>query len=66
MTGLSVKDFVKSVKLRKAASLLAENKLTVYEIAYAVGYSYRKYFSKEFKKQFGKTLNEFAANAVVD
>ena len=39
--------------------LLQQKKLTIYEVAYAVGFSDRKYFSKEFKKQFGKTPSEY-------
>ena len=58
---MSVNDFVKSLRLKKAAQLLSEKQLTVYEVAYAIGYNDRKYFSQEFKKQFGKTPSEYAA-----
>ncbi|TDE17212.1 hybrid sensor histidine kinase/response regulator transcription factor [Dyadobacter psychrotolerans] len=61
ITDMSVNDFLKSIRLKKAAQLLEQNKMTVYEVAYAVGYDDRKYFSKEFKKQFGKTPSEYAA-----
>jgi len=60
LTDMSVNDFIKSIRLKKAAHLLKQQQLTVYEIAYAVGYSDRKYFSQEFKKQFGKTPTEYA------
>ncbi|MFT3822289.1 MAG: two-component regulator propeller domain-containing protein [Chitinophagaceae bacterium] len=53
LTDMSVHDFIKSIRLKKAAQLLQQKQLTVYEVAYAVGYSDRKYFSREFKKQFG-------------
>jgi YesN/AraC family two-component response regulator len=59
LTGLSVNDFVKSLRLKKAAELLREGEMTVYEVAYAVGYNDRKYFSREFKKQFGQTPSEY-------
>jgi len=59
VTGMSVNDFVKSLRLKKAAELLAQKKFTVYEVAYAVGYNDRKYFSKEFKKVYGKTPSEY-------
>jgi ligand-binding sensor domain-containing protein/signal transduction histidine kinase/DNA-binding response OmpR family regulator len=61
---MSVNDFVKSLRLKKAAQLLQEKQLTVYEVAYAVGYNDRKYFSQEFKKQFGKTPSEYAQGPV--
>jgi ligand-binding sensor domain-containing protein/signal transduction histidine kinase/DNA-binding response OmpR family regulator len=60
LTDMSVNDFIKSIKLKKAAQLLLQKQLTVYEVAYAVGYNDRKYFSQEFKKQFGKTPTEYA------
>lgn len=59
---MSVNDFVKSLRLKRAAQLLSEKQLTVYEIAYAIGYNDRKYFSQEFKKQFGKTPSEYAGS----
>jgi len=55
LTDLSVNDFIKSIRLKRAAQLLDQGQMTIAEIAYAVGFSDRKYFSKEFKKQFGKT-----------
>lgn len=59
MTGQSINDFIKSVRLKKAARLLLQKELAVYEIAYAVGFSDRKYFSKEFKKVFGVNPTEY-------
>jgi AraC-like DNA-binding protein len=60
VTNMSVNDFVKSLRLKKAAGLLRQKQYTVYEVAYMVGYNDRKYFSREFKKQFGKTPKEYA------
>ncbi|PSL34047.1 two component regulator with propeller domain [Dyadobacter jiangsuensis] len=60
VTDLSVNDFLKSIRLKRAAQLLRQQKMTIYEVAYAVGYDDRKYFSREFKKQFGKTPTEYA------
>jgi YesN/AraC family two-component response regulator len=57
---MSVNDFLKSIRLKKAAQLLQQHKMTIYEVAYAVGYDDRKYFSKKFKKQFGKTPTEYS------
>lgn len=63
LTNLSVQDFIRSVRLNRAAQLLQEGRLQVGEVAYAVGYSDRKYFSREFKKQYGKAPSEYAAKA---
>lgn len=62
ITGMSANEFVKSLRLKKACNLLLENRYTVFEVAYMVGYENSKYFSKEFKKEFGRTPTEFAAN----
>jgi AraC-like DNA-binding protein len=61
LTNMSVNDFIKSIKLKKAAMLLLTKKHTVNEVAYMVGFNDRKYFSREFKKQFGKTPSEYGA-----
>jgi DNA-binding response OmpR family regulator len=54
-------EFIKSLRLKKAATLLIYDKMNVSEIAWEVGFSDRKYFSKEFKKFFGKTPSEYLA-----
>lgn len=60
VTNMSVNDFVKSLRLKKAAALIRTRQHTVYQVAYMVGYNDRRYFSREFRKQFGKTPSEFA------
>lgn len=62
LTNLSVADFIKSIRLQKAAQLLDQNKLTIAEVAFAVGFNDRKYFSKEFKKQFDLSPSEYLAS----
>lgn len=59
VSDLSVNDFIKLVRMKKAAALLLKKELTIAEIAYQVGYNDRKYFSKEFKKQYGVTPTDF-------
>lgn len=63
LTGMSITDFIKSQRLKRAAQLLLENKLNISEVAYAVGFNDRKYFSKEFKKQFGKAPTDYIVEA---
>ncbi|WP_316814970.1 two-component regulator propeller domain-containing protein [Pedobacter nyackensis] len=60
LTGLTVNNFIKSVRLKRAAQLLKQNAYTVYEVAYMVGFGDSKYFSKEFTKQFGRTPSDYA------
>ncbi len=59
LTGLTVNNFIKSVRLKRAAQLLKQKTYTVYEVAYMVGFSDSKYFSKEFVKQFGRTPTDY-------
>lgn len=59
LTDMSVNDFSKSMRLKRAAQLLKQKQHTVYEIGYMVGFADRKYFSREFKKQFGLTPSEY-------
>lgn len=59
VTGMSVNDFIKSVKMNRATTLLQSKRYTINEIAFMLGFSDRKYFSKEFKRLYGKTPSEF-------
>ena len=53
LTGISVNDFIRKLRLQKGAQLLSQNWGTIGEIAYEVGFSNPSYFSKCFKDQFG-------------
>nr|WP_121270325.1 hybrid sensor histidine kinase/response regulator transcription factor [Pedobacter schmidteae] len=53
ITDLSVNDFIKTIRLKKAAQLLAQKTYNVSEVSYMVGFNDPKYFSREFKKQYG-------------
>nr|WP_226904835.1 hybrid sensor histidine kinase/response regulator transcription factor [Pedobacter schmidteae] len=59
LTGLSITDFIKSQRLKRAAQLLSQKKLSIAEVAYSVGFNDRKYFSKEFRKQFGVAPSDY-------
>lgn len=59
LTDQSVSDFVKTARLKLAARLIGENKLTIKEAAYTVGFKDPKYFSKCFKQQFGVKPSEY-------
>ncbi|MDI3321017.1 response regulator transcription factor [Pinibacter soli] len=63
LTQIPIGEFIKSLRLKKAAILLSKDKLNVAEVAWEVGFNDRKYFSKEFKKLFGKTPSEYIDRA---
>jgi signal transduction histidine kinase/ligand-binding sensor domain-containing protein/DNA-binding response OmpR family regulator len=58
MTGLSINEFIKNIRLKESHKLLMEGKLNVAEVAYSVGFNDQKYFSKCFKEHFGMTPSE--------
>lgn len=65
LTNQTPNNFIKSVRLKRAAQLLKQNELQISEIAYMVGFKDPRYFSKCFQKEFGKTPSEFAKTYVI-
>ena len=59
---MSVNEFIKTRRFKKAAALILQKEMTINEISYAVGYEDRKYFSREFKKHFGVAPSDFTAD----
>lgn len=56
---LSPIDFIRLIRLKRAAELIQEGKYRVGEICYMVGFSSHSYFSKLFCKQFGMPPKDF-------
>ncbi|MBC8768602.1 response regulator [Arenibacter sp. BSSL-BM3] len=54
LTGKKIVDFVRTMRLKKAAILISDCNYSVSEAAFLVGFNDPKYFSKCFKKEFGK------------
>lgn len=52
LTGQTPNNFIKTIRLRRAAQLLKTKKLNISEVAYKVGFKDPKYFRKCFKEQF--------------
>jgi DNA-binding response OmpR family regulator len=53
VTGYSPNEYIRIMRMKKAAELLSENKYTIAEVSYQVGICDPFYFSKCFKQQFG-------------
>ena len=62
ITGQSVNEFIRIVRLNKSKELLSTKMYNVSEVAYMVGFSDPKYFSTCFKKQFGVSPSKFTLN----
>lgn len=62
VVGETVSDFLKRVRLQRAAALLADNPgLSVTEIALASGFSSPSVFARAFRERFGMTASEWRA-----
>ncbi len=59
LTGQSVHEFIKAVKLKKSLQFLHEGKLTINQIAFEVGFNSHSYFDKCFVKQYGIGPKEY-------
>jgi len=59
LTGLTPVNFIRSIRMKKAAMLLAQKKFSVAEVMYMVGFSNYSYFSKCFQAEYEKTPKQF-------
>jgi signal transduction histidine kinase/DNA-binding response OmpR family regulator/ligand-binding sensor domain-containing protein len=63
LTGSSLLDFVRLLRLKKAAILIAKYGFNISEAAFKTGFNDPKYFSKCFKKHFKLTPGDFKKEA---
>ena len=59
LTGQTPVEYIRDMRMQKAAKLLKAGKFSVSEVMYTVGFSNSSYFSKCFSKAFGMTPTEF-------
>ncbi|MBF2048451.1 MAG: helix-turn-helix transcriptional regulator [Elainella sp. C42_A2020_010] len=62
--GTTVFGYLRDYRLEQARLLLAENQLTVQQVARAIGYSHSGYFAKAFKQKFGVSPKAYQLNGV--
>mgnify|MGYP003056238044 CR=1 FL=1 len=60
ITGHTPTDFIRSIRLKRAAQLLQGSQLPIVEIANRVGFSSPSYFSKCFREMFGMLPKQYA------
>ncbi|WP_258104223.1 two-component regulator propeller domain-containing protein [Marinoscillum sp. MHG1-6] len=60
LTGMSIIEFVRDFRLKRAVQLIVNQKLSVSEACYKVGFSDRRYFSQVFKSKYGMTPSQYA------
>ena len=59
LTGVSPNEYVIIYKLNKSVELLREDRLTISEISYSLGFSSPSHFSNTFKNRFGVSPRNF-------
>ncbi|SFE09032.1 Signal transduction histidine kinase [Chitinophaga sp. CF118] len=59
LTGQTVHEFIKSIRLRKSVRLLLEGELSVSQIAFDVGFNSHSYFDRCFIKQYRMGPREY-------
>ncbi|MDX9882570.1 MAG: two-component regulator propeller domain-containing protein [Prolixibacteraceae bacterium] len=59
LTDMTVKEFIRNIRLKRAAQLLLQEKMTVSEIAYAVGFKDLSHFRKCFRQVYGMSASEY-------
>ncbi|WP_343672364.1 two-component regulator propeller domain-containing protein [Chitinophaga sp.] len=64
LTSLTPVEYIRSIRMKKAAVLLQQNKFSVAEVMYMVGFSEASYFSKCFQAEFGLTPSQFIKNNI--
>jgi signal transduction histidine kinase/DNA-binding response OmpR family regulator len=63
LSEFSPNDFIKVIRLKKAAEILQEGEYKINEVCFLVGFSSTSYFTKAFQKQFGILPKDFARNS---
>lgn len=58
-TGLSPVEFIREMRIKRAAQLLGEQQYNITEVTYMVGMNDSRYFAKCFKNTYGITPSEY-------
>ncbi|MBV8391294.1 MAG: response regulator, partial [Mucilaginibacter sp.] len=61
LTGKSPLEFIRSVKMKRAAQLLASGQMTIAMVSYEVGFNSPNYFTRTFKEEFKLLPSEYIA-----
>lgn len=59
ITGRTPVEYIREMRMSRAAELLSQGKFSVSEVMYTVGFSNSSYFSKCFSKEYGMTPTEY-------
>ncbi len=62
LTNMTVKEFIRHIRLKRATQLLEQQQLNISEIAYAVGFKDLSHFRKCFKREYGMSATDYLAS----
>lgn len=58
-TGQKPTEFIRTIRLRRAAELLREGRMNITEVSYATGFSSVSYFSRCFRAMYSVSPTQF-------
>jgi len=61
LTNQTIYDFIRTIRLNKAAQMLLKGEMNITQVAYAIGYAELPNFSRSFQAQFGESPKSFVA-----
>ncbi|NIJ54471.1 helix-turn-helix domain-containing protein [Dyadobacter arcticus] len=64
LTDQSTSEFIRSIRLKRAASLLEQGFGNVTEVMYEVGFNHASYFATNFKKMFGINPSDYRQHMI--
>jgi signal transduction histidine kinase/ligand-binding sensor domain-containing protein/DNA-binding response OmpR family regulator len=66
LTDQTPSEFVRTIRLKQAAYLLAQNKLNISEVAYTVGFNSHQYFTNCFQNYFNMSPTEYGQKNMLE
>jgi AraC-like DNA-binding protein len=60
ITGLSPKEIIDTFRLKRAGQILRQQKISISEVAYMVGFDHPNSFTRAFRKFYNMTPTEFS------
>ena len=66
LTGQSISEFIRNIRLKRASQLLIDTDLSVTNVAYEVGFSDLKYFRRCFKKIFESAPSQYRKDKMAE
>ena len=59
LTSQTTRDFIRNIRLQQAAELFSCKRISIAEVAYAVGFTNLTHFSKAFKELYGMSPSAY-------